>query len=197
MSNEDISMVCEVLLGITNTDKNIRTKSVNKLLELSNNLGALTYCLIEIASKNETNDKERIIKTTSLVICRKILTTKKEEDWKKINNDLKEKIKINILNILNTETDPSQNSKICDLIISIMDKVLESDEEWPQLFSLALSICNYPPNDNSKLIQIRTLLKLLTGGAGYMYSQITKQFNNLIPYLEKLFNSIFRKIIRF
>ena len=178
MSNEDISMVCEVLLGITNTDKNIRTKSVNKLLELSNNLGALTYCLIEIASKNATNDKERIIKTTSLVICRKILTTKKEEDWKKINNDLKEKIKINILNILNLETDPSQNSKICDLIISIMDKVLESDEEWPQLFSLALSICNYPPNDNSKLIQIRTLLKLLTGGAGYMYSQITKQFNN-------------------
>ena len=189
MSNEDISMVCEVLLGITNTDKNIRTKSVNKLLELSNNLGALTYCLIEIASKNATNDKERIIKTTSLVICRKILTTKKEEDWKKINNDLKEKIKINILNILNMETDPSQNSKICDLIISIMDKVLESDEEWPQLFSLALSICNYPPSDNSKLIQIRTLLKLLTGGAGYMYSQITKQFNNLIPYLEKLLDS--------
>ena len=55
MSNEDISMVCNILLGITNVDKEIRMKSVNKLLELSNNLGALTFCLIEIASKNAKN----------------------------------------------------------------------------------------------------------------------------------------------
>ena len=189
MSNEDISMVCNILLGITNVDKEIRMKSVNKLLELSNNLGALTFCLIEIASKNATNEKERIIKITALVICRKILTTKKEEDWKKINNDLKEKIKINILILLNKEIDPSLNSKICDLIVEIINKVLESKEEWPQLISLALSICNYDPRDNSKITQIRTLLKLLTGGIGYIYSSIAQQYNNLIPYLGKLLDS--------
>ena len=94
MSNEDISMVCDVLLGISNQDKNIRTNSVNKLQELSNNLGALTYCLIEIASKTATNDKEKIVKTTALVICRKIIDTKSYENWKSIDNDLKEKIKI-------------------------------------------------------------------------------------------------------
>ena len=71
MSNEDISMVCDVLLGISNQDKVIRTNSVNKLQELSNNLGALTFCLIEIASKTATNEKEKIVKTTALVICRK------------------------------------------------------------------------------------------------------------------------------
>ena len=65
-------MVCEVLLGISNPDKEIRTNSVNKLQELSNNLGALTYCLIEIASKAATNDREKTIKTTALVLCRKI-----------------------------------------------------------------------------------------------------------------------------
>ena len=189
MSNEDILMVCNVLLGIANPDKNIRDNSVKKLLELSNNLGALTFCLIEIASKKATNDKEKIIKTTALVICRKILNTKFSDDWKNINNDLKQKIKINSLNLLNSETDPTHNSKICDLIIVIMDKVLESEEEWPQLLSLALSIYNYDPNDNSKIIQIRTLLTLLSGGIEYMYTNISEQYNNLIPYLDKLLDS--------
>ena len=189
MSNEDISMVCDVLLGISNQDKVIRTNSVNKLQELSNNLGALTFCLIEIASKTATNDKEKIVKTTALVICRKILDTKSYEEWKKIDNNLKEKIKINSLNLLNSEKDPSQNSKICDLIVVIMEKVLDSDEEWPQIFSLALSLDNYDPNDNSKIIQIRTLLKLLTEGTGYMYKYISENYNKIIPYLEKLFDS--------
>ena len=189
MSNEDISMVCQVLLGISNADRNIRLNSVNKLQELSKNLGALTYCLIEIASKKAANDKEKIIKTTALVICRKILELSYIDNWKKIDNNLKDKIKMKILNLLNSEPDPSQNSKICDLIISIMDKVLDSNEEWPDLFSLALSICNYEPTDNSKIIQIRTLLKLLTGAIVYMYKNISEQYNKLIPYLEKLLDS--------
>ena len=65
MSNKDISMVCNVLLGITNPNKDVRTNSENKLQELSNNLGALTYYLIEIASKPTKNDNEKIIKTTA------------------------------------------------------------------------------------------------------------------------------------
>ena len=88
MSTEDISMVCEVLLGISNPDKEIRTNSVDKLQQLSNNLGALTYCLIEIASKTPTNDKEKIIKTTALVLCRKIVDTKALDDWKNIPSNI-------------------------------------------------------------------------------------------------------------
>ena len=110
MSNEDISMVCEVLLGITNPNKDIPTNSVNKFQELSKNLGALTYCLIEIASKPATNDKEKIVKTTALVIGRKIMDMQKKDNWKNIDNQLKEKIEINILKLLDTERDPGQNS---------------------------------------------------------------------------------------
>ena len=79
MSNEDISMVSNVLLGITNPNKDVRTNSENKLQELSNNLGALTYYLIEIASKPTKNDNEKIIKTTAQVIGRKILDRQKDE----------------------------------------------------------------------------------------------------------------------
>ena len=189
MSNEDISMVCDVLLGISNPDKELRTKSVNKLQELSNNLGALTYCLVDIASKTATNDKEKIVKTTALVLCRKILDTKKTEDWEKIDKDLKEKIKINTLNLLNSETDPSQNAKVCDLVVVMFEKIMDSKDEWPQLIQLALSITNYDPSDNTKIVQIRTLLKLLTGGTGYMYEDISREYGKIIPYLEKLLDS--------
>ena len=71
----------------------------------------------------------------------------------------------------------------------MLDKIIDSKEEWPQLMSLALSITNYDPSDNSKTIQIRTLLKLLTGGTGYMYDNISHEYNKLIPYLEKLLDS--------
>ena len=180
MSNEDISMVCDVLLGITNPDKELRTKSVNKLQELSNNLGALTYCLIDIASKTATNDKEKIVKTTALVLCRKILDTKKSADWEKIDKDLKEKIKINTLNLLNSETDPSQNAKVCDLVVAMFEKIMDLKNDWPQMIQLALSVTNYDPNDNTKIVQIRTLLKLLTGGTGYMYEDISSEYGKII-----------------
>ena len=189
MSNEDISMVCQVLLGFTNPNKDIRTNSVNKLQELSKNLGALTYCLIEIASKPATNNEEKTVKTAALVIGRKIMDTQKKDSWKNIDNQLKENIKMNILKLLDSETDPGQNSKICDFITVIMEKVLDSEEEWPQLFSLVLSLYNFDPNDNSKIIQIRSLLKLLIGGTGYMYDNISKDYAKIIPYLEKLLDS--------
>ena len=189
MSTEDISMVCEVLLGISNPDKEIRTNSVNKLQELSNNLGALTYCLIEISLKTPTNDKEKIIKTTALVLCRKIVDTKTLNDWKNIPNNIKEGIKAKAFTLLNSEMDPNMNSKICDLIQVIMVKILDCDEEWPEIKNLAFSVFNFDPNDSSKIIQIRTLIKLLTSSVGYMYGDIQKNYKLLIPYLERLFDS--------
>ena len=115
MSTQDISMVCDVLLGISNPNKEIRTNSVNKLQELSNNLGALTYCLIEIASKTATNPNEKTIKTTALILGRKIVETKTKDDWKIIPNEIKEGIKTKSFSLLNSEADPYLNSKICDL----------------------------------------------------------------------------------
>ena len=146
MSSEDISMVCEVLLGISNPDKEIRTNSVNKLQELSNNLGALAFCLIEIASKTATNTREKTIQTTALVLCRKIVDSKSIDDWKKIPENIKEGIKKNSLNLLNTETDPNQNSKICDMIEAIMLKILDSEDDWPEIRNLAFSITKFDPN---------------------------------------------------
>ena len=182
-------MVSSILLGISNPNKEIRTNSINKLQELSNNLGALTFCLIEIASKTSNDSNEKTIKTTALILGRKIVETKSKEDWKNIPNDIKESIKEKAFTLLNSEIDPYLNSKICDLIQALMVKILDCDEEWPEIKSLAFSIINFDPSDNSKMIQIRTLIKLLTCGVGSMYGDIQEKYNVLIPYLEKLFDS--------
>ena len=121
-------MVCDVLLGISNPNKEIRTNSVNKLQELSNNLGALTFSLIEIASKKTTNPNEILIKTTALVLCRKIVDTKSKDDWNGIPSEIKEGIKTKAFALLNSEIDPNQNSKICDLIQVLMIKILDCEE---------------------------------------------------------------------
>ena len=189
MSSQDISMVCDVLLGISNPNKEIRTNSVNKLQELSNELGPLTLCLIEIASKKPTNPNEILIKTTALVLCRKIVDTKSKDYWRDIRPDIKEGIKTKAFALLNSEIDPNQNSKICDLIQVLMIKILDCEEEWPEIKNLAFSIINFDPNDNTKAIQIRTLIKLLTSAVGYMYGDIQQKYNELIPYLEKLLDS--------
>ena len=189
MSSQDIAMVCDVLLGVSSPDKTIRTASVNKLQELGQNLGALTYCLIDIASKTATNDKEKTVKTTSLVICRKFLDNKKSDEWKKIDNNLKTSIKQKTFELLNNETNPSENAKVCDLIVTMLEKIIDNEETWPEITNLALSIFNYDPTDSTKITQIRALLKLLSGGAGFMYDEISKKFENVIPYLEKLMDS--------
>ena len=103
MSTQDISMVSSILLGISNPNKEIRTNSINKLQELSNNLGALTLCLIEIALKTATNQEEKTIKTTALVLGRKIVETKGIDDWKNIPSNIKESIKSKAFVLLNSE----------------------------------------------------------------------------------------------
>ena len=111
------------------------------------------------------------------------------DDWKNIKQEIKEGIKSKAFILLNSEVDPNMNSKICDLIQVIMTKILDCDEEWPEIKNLAFSVFNFDPNDNSKNLQIRTLIRLLTSSVVYMYGDIQQNYKLLIPYLENLFDS--------
>ena len=194
MSSEDINMVKLILKGITNPDKNIRTEAVNKLQELRKNLGALTYCLLQIAQLPINSNEEQLIKTTSLVICRKILDTDDMEEWRNIDNNLKNQIKLKSLEIFINENQEVQKGKICDVITQIIDKVSDCDEDWEDLKNLSLNILNLNPNDENNIIQINSLLKLLTDGTGFLFDILKENFNKIIPYLITIFQSHFLKI---
>ena len=93
MSSEDISLVSKILAGVNSTDATIRTEAAKKLGELRQNLGAISFCLLQISSLQATTPEEVTVKTTALVILRKILDLEGEEKWKAIDNNLKEQIK--------------------------------------------------------------------------------------------------------
>ena len=209
MSNEDINMVTEILLGITNTDKNIRTNSINKLQELKNNLGALIYCLLEIAqnksnlinnnnnnninfnniNSNNNNNNDKIIKTSALVICRKILESIDFKEWENINEDIKNKIKYKSLEIYLNEKDESQKIKIGDVITQIIDNVSDNDEKWDDFEKLCLSILLLNPNDGNNFIQINSLLKLITDGCGFLNEAIKNNLLKFISYFQLIFQN--------
>ena len=194
MSSEDINMVKQILKGITNPDKIIRTEAINKLQELRKNLGALTYCLLQIAELPINSNEEQLIKTTSLVICRKILDTDDIVEWRNIDNNLKNQIKLKSLEIFVNENQENQKIKICDVITQIIDKVSDCDEDWEDLKNISLNILNLNPNDENNLIQINSLLKLLTDGTGFLFDILKENFNKIIPYLITVFQSKFLKI---
>ena len=125
MSSEDISMVIQVLAGVNSTDSTIRNQAANKLAELRKNLGALSFCLLQISSLPTT---ESTIKITALVILRKVLDLESHETWKAIEPNLKEQIKNKSLEVFINEKDANHKAKIWDVLTQIIEKVNDCEE---------------------------------------------------------------------
>ena len=173
MSTDDLLMVSEVLSGITNVSKEIRTASMNKLQELRKNLGALTFCLLQISDSSPNNNNNSInnqnLQITALVICRKILDINDFTEWKNIDNELKNKIKLKSLELFLKFNETSLKSKICDVITQIVDKVSDNDEECEDIKNLVDTIYNYDPNDNNNVVIIEYLIKIMTEATGFLF----------------------------
>ena len=193
MSTDDLLMVSEVLSGITNVSKEIRTASMNKLQELRKNLGALTFCLLQISDSSPNNNNNSInnqnLQITALVICRKILDINDFTEWKNIDNELKNKIKLKSLELFLKFNETSLKSKICDVITQIVDKVSDNDEEWEDFKKLVDTIYNYDPNDNNNVVNIEYLLKIMTEATGFLFVNLQNNFDKLISYFNKIFSS--------
>lgn len=185
MSSEDISMVIQVLAGVNSTDSTIRNQAANKLAELRKNLGALSFCLLQISSLPTT---ESTIKITALVILRKVLDLESHETWKTIEPNLKEQIKNKSLEVFINEKDANQKAKICDVLTQIIEKVNDCEESWDDLKKVALSMLTVPINADN-IIQIESLHKLLKDSTGYLYDNLMEQMKPILAYLEQIYNS--------
>ena len=193
MSSEDISLVSKILAGVNSTDATIRTEAAKKLGELRQNLGAISFCLLQISSLQATTPEEVTVKTTALVILRKILDLEGEEKWKAIDNNLKEQIKKKALEAFVNEKDLNQKGKICDVLTQIIDKVSDCDEQWDDLQKLALTILTINIEENN-LVQIDSLLKLMKDATGFLYDELFKNIKQILMYLENIFKSSFTKL---
>jgi len=192
MSNQNIEIISDLLLGITNVDNNERILSVNKLQYLKeNNFDILLFSLLEIIEKNfaPKDNKQDLLKATSLVICRKIIETVEYNTWHNINNDFKIKIKHRLLTLFNNEVNLKNILKLNDLIIELLGKIIEYNEIWPEILDLVLNIFIYDPNQGDKHnFQIISLLYIIKGGINFFYKEFSKNLNKLLNYLEKIFS---------
>ena len=193
MSDEDIHLISGLLLGISNANKIINTNSINQLQELyKRKYDLFLYCILNIIEKttNSNDENQILLRNTSLVICRKIIEITEYEEWEKMDDYFKDKIKIKILFLLNNEISFRYNMKMFDIIIELFTKIFENEEIWPELLDLILSIFNYNPQEGNKnSTQIIALLYIIKGGINFLYKKISDFLNKLIQYLKLIFIS--------
>ena len=193
MSDADIQLISNLLLGISNIDKNIQIISINNLQDFyKRKYDVFLYCLLNIIEKTtkSENNAQILLRNTSLVIFRKIIEVTEYEEWEKINNTNKNNIKNKILLLLNLEISERNNMKLFDIIIELFSKIFENEEIWPELLNIILSLFNYDPQKGDKnSSQIIALLYIIKGGINFLYKKISNFMNNLINYMKLIFNS--------
>ena len=156
MSAEELQIVETILEGFLNPQKEIRDQAQIKFNELSNNFPALIFCLSKVILESQNLQN----KTFACVAMRKLLEVKDHEignpKWEKIDAQLKETIKLNLLTALVNNAENSLNSKICDTICTVASNVFELEEKWDDLtkyvisnFSNNLDLNNTKPVENS------------------------------------------------
>ena len=193
MSDYNIKLISNLLLGISNPNSNIITNSINQLQILyTKNFDIFLDSILNIIEKTtNSSEQENIrLRDISLVICRKVIEITDYEEWEKIEEKTKEKIKNKLLNLMKNEIYNRQNMKMFDIIIELFSKIFENEEIWPELLDTVLSIFNYDPQQgeqNSK--QIIALLYLIKGGINFLYKKISYFLYKMVQYLKLLFNS--------
>ena len=193
MSDSDIQLISNLLLGISNIDKNIQINSINNLQDFyKRKYDVFLYCLLNIIEKTtkSENNEQILLRNTSLVIFRKIIEITEYEEWEKINFINKNNIKNKILLLLNQEISERNNMKLFDIIIELFSKIFENEEIWPELLNIILSLFNYDPQKGDKnSSQIIALLYIIKGGINFLYKKIADFMNSLINYIKLIFNS--------
>ena len=192
MSDYNIQIISNLLLGITNTNKNIRTNSINKIQDFyQNHFDLFFYSLLNIIENtfNAKDDISILLKNTSLVIGRKVLEIIDYEEWDKITIDMKMKIKNKLLFILKNEINCDGDHKAFDIIIVLFSKIFENEEIWPELSDILLSIFNLDPQKEENNLQIYAILYIIKGGLNFLYKKISNILDKLILYLKLIFNS--------
>ncbi|MCQ2817082.1 MAG: hypothetical protein MJ252_07440 [archaeon] len=186
--DKDISMMAQVLSGILNPDANIRTQAAAKIVELNQNLGGLSLCLLQVASLPSQNDNELQIKETALVILRRILKMDSYEKWKAIDNNLKEQIKAAAMKQLATESNQKLKKRLVDVLTEIIEKITDSEENWPDLKQLCINLLNQNlSNPGTDFVTIESVLRLFKDAIGFLFDDLIAQG----PILYNFFNQIF------
>ena len=187
MSSDKSELIkLSIIIGdYASPEKNKREESDKQLKELrEKNLGLLSLYLLEISTLKEFSDD---IKIMSLVLLRKIIELDSYK-WAEIPNLTKEKIKIASLNIItndNFHINRNFINKAISVVEQILTTIIDSNEEWPELFNLINNLYNLSfPKDLSK---IYIIIKILNQSVAYISNKFSSEIDKLNNYFLPIF----------
>ena len=174
-----------IISDYNSPEKNKREESDKLLKELrEKNLGLLSLYFLEISVTKEFSDD---IKIMSLVLLRKIIELDSNK-WSEIDSQIKEKIKLASLNlIINDNFHISRNfiNKAISLVEQILNDIIDSNEEWPDLLNLINNLYNLNfPKDVSK---IYIIVKILNQSIAFISNKFSNEINKLNNYFFPIF----------
>lgn len=186
MSAEELQIVENILEGFLNPQKDVRDQAQIKFNELSNNFPALIFCLSKVILESQKIQN----KTFACVALRKLVEVKASEignpKWEKIDAQLKETIKLNLLTALVNNSENSLNNKICDTICTVAGGVYELEEKWDDLIKYLIN--NFSAGyDASNAKHVENSLNILSQIYLMNYDELSKNNNLFIECFKKYF----------
>jgi len=186
MSAEELQIVENILEGFLNPEKKVRDQAQIKFNELSNNFAALIFCLSKVIQESSKLQN----KTFACVALRKLVEVKASEignpKWEKIDLQLKETIKLNLLTALVNNTQNSLNSKICDTICTVASNIYELEEKWDDLIKYLVN--NFSADYNVNTAEhVENSLNILSQIYLMNYDEFHKSSNLFIECFKKYF----------
>ena len=185
-SDKSELMKLSLIIGdYASPEKNKREESDKQLKELrEKNLGLLSLYLLEISTIKEFSDD---IKIMSLVLLRKIIELESKK-WAEIPNPIKEKIKIASLNIITNENFHINKNflhKSISVVEQILSAIIDSNEEWPELFNLINNLYNLSfPKDISR---IYIITKIFISSIAYISNKLSSEIDKLNNFFLPIF----------
>ena len=191
MSSEDLNIVTQMLAGILNPNNTVRKEAEAKLQMMQENMGALLFCLGKVLKgkfylKKDVNDIN--IKSLAAVLLRKLLDLEGNV-WKdKLNDQMRETLKADLLSVMINEKEKYVKFKICDAVSRLAENIYENEQKWNELLNYIYTVINSPYND-ADLLNIEVALQLLTTMFGYVCDEVMKGIPALLGSFKNYFKT--------
>lgn len=139
-TQENLNTITEIITGVLNPDNTQRNISMQKLDQLRKEPKILISSLFEIIIQSNNNQTKLI----SIILLSNILRIKdhelSNENWEKLGNDQREKIRKISFEFLKMEKDRKLRNKFCNLIQIVYENSYEINEDFPEVIEYITNI---------------------------------------------------------
>ena len=122
------------------------------------------------------------------VLLRKLLDLEGNVWKEKLNEQMKETLKTDLLSVMISEKEKYVKFKICDAVCKLAENIYENEQTWTELLNYIYTVLNSPYNE-AYLLNFEVALTLLTSMFGYVCDEVMKGISVLLNTFKNLFKT--------